>query len=511
MQTVSTPLRSSVTMLPHSFTVNSAPMPFNPLSQLLTTLPVVWEQSPPTAAPLTNIQWRVDACDGGSILFFQCFDDGRSDAELYARYFANCAAAVLVTNRHLDCFAQLPDKHLVVIQPADWAQVVGVFCDFCYPLATARLRFIGVTGTNGKTTTVKYLEAILAAQGQRVLALGTLGMSLNGTQVLETGFTSPPQIELQRLLHSYQNQCDVVVMEISSHALDQGRVYGIPLCGAGWTNFTQDHLDYHHDAAAYFAAKAHILDLILEDGQLLCSSPAVTARLTANEMPRVPVRTVPELVLPPAALAAKPFLTLAHNRHNYALALALADCILDAGERDAWQFLQAVDGRFECQRFGNRTVVIDFAHTPDALETMLTAIRADFPAAKIVTLFGCGGERDRSKRPLMGAAVARHSDFCVVTSDNPRREHPAQIIADILTGMADAPHAVVVERANAVAYLFDWLEQCSADEQWVALLAGKGHERYLDRNGQKEAYSDQAEVTRHVARLGWNVSTNYHL
>ncbi len=478
-------------------------MPFNPLSQLLTTLPVVWEQRPATPTLPTNIQWRADACDAGSILFFQRFDDGRSDIEIYARYLADCAAAVIITNRHLDCVDLLTGRHVLVVQPSDWAQVVGVFCDFCYPLATARLRFIGVTGTNGKTTTVKYLEAILAAHGQRVLSIGTLGVFLNGMLLLETGFTSPPQIALQKLLHCYQNQCDVVVMELSSHALDQGRAFGIPLCTAGWTNFTQDHLDYHHDEAAYFAAKAQILNLIVDNGRLWCSSAAVTARLTASGTARVPVVTVPELALDAAALVAKPFLTLAHNRHNYALARTLADCVLGAGEREDWQHLQAVAGRFECQHFGTRTVVIDFAHTPDALETMLTAIRADFPTAKIVTLFGCGGDRDHSKRPLMGAAVARHSDFCVVTSDNSRTEAPTQIIAEIVAGMADAPHAVVIERAEAVAYLFDWLEQCPTNEAWVALLAGKGHERYLDRNGRKEDYSDHAEVMRNVARLGW--------
>ncbi len=164
-------------------------MPFNPLSQLLTTLPVVWEQQPPAPAQPTNIQWRADACDAGSILFFQRFDDGRSDTEIYTRYLADCAAAVIVTNRHLDCVDRLADRHVLVVQPSDWAQVVGVFCDFCYPLATARLRFIGVTGTNGKTTTVKYLEAILAAHGQRVLSIGTLGVFLNGMLLLETGFT----------------------------------------------------------------------------------------------------------------------------------------------------------------------------------------------------------------------------------------------------------------------------------------------------------------------------------
>ncbi|MBV5309526.1 Mur ligase family protein [Chromatium okenii] len=473
------------------------------LLQILASLNAVWRQQPVTLPALTNIQWRADACDAGSVLFFQCFDGGPSDAEIYQRYLQSSRCAALVTNRQLACFDQLPDKLIVVVAPADWAQVVGRCCDLCYPLATERLHFIGVTGTNGKTTTVKYVEAMLLAHEQRVLSIGTLGLFLDGQRQLETGFTSPPQIELRRLLHEYQARCDVVVMEISSHALDQARVHGIPLHNAGWTNFTQDHLDYHHDEVSYFAAKALILNLIQKDGRLYCSSPAVAARLQAQQ-PAVPIELVPALTLPPAAIAAKPFLALEHNRHNYALAIALTNSLLGENARDDWQHLIAVDGRFECQTLGNHTIVIDFAHTPDALETILTAIRHGFPAARIATVFGCGGDRDRSKRPLMGAAVARHSDFCVVTSDNPRTEDPAQIITDILIGMptdAIEKHTVIIERAEAISYVFNWLAQRPIIESWVVLIAGKGHERYIDRNGHKTPYSDQDEVARQVMRL----------
>lgn len=478
-------------------------MPHDALFQLLTKLNAQWRQQPATALALTNIQWRAEACDAGSVLFFQCFDGGPSDAEIYQRYLQSSQCAALVTNRHLTCFDHLPDKLIVVVAPAEWAQVVGRCCELCYPLATERLQFIGVTGTNGKTTTVKYLEAILLAHGQRVLSIGTLGVFLDGQRQLETGFTSPPQIELRRLVHDYQTRCDVVVMEISSHALDQGRVHGIPLRNAGWTNFTQDHLDYHHDEASYFAAKALIVNLIQTGGRLYCSSPAVAARLLAQQ-PALPIDIVPPLALPPAAIAAKPFLALEHNRHNYALAIALANRLLGDNARDDWQHLIAVDGRFECQTLGNHTIVIDFAHTPDALDSILTAIRSGFPAAHIATVFGCGGDRDRSKRPLMGAAVARYSDFCVVTSDNPRTEDPAQIIADILLGIpADAieQRTVIIDRAEAIAYVFNWLAQRPITESWVVLIAGKGHERYLDLNGHKTPYSDQDEVARHLAQL----------
>jgi UDP-N-acetylmuramoyl-L-alanyl-D-glutamate--2,6-diaminopimelate ligase len=177
--------------------------------------------------------------------------------------------------------------------------------------------------------------------------------------------------------------------------------------------------------------------------------------------------------------------------------------VLGPGEREDWRHLGPVDGRFECRVVGSRTLVIDFAHTPDALETILTAIRSAFPTARVLTLFGCGGDRDRGKRPLMGAAAARHSDQVVVTSDNPRTEDPERIVADILAGMPAGSREVVVERPQAIARMFDLLADRPPDEPWVALIAGKGHERYIDRNGRKEHYSDQDEVDRNLRRLGW--------
>lgn len=478
------------------------------LAHLLATTDFAWSRPAPEAPRPTNIQWRADACDDGSILFFQRFDDGLKDSEIHRRYFAGRRFAALVTNRPLDCFDRMPGVALHVTRPDDWAEIVRRFCDVVYPLAPGVLRFIGVTGTNGKTTTVKYLEAILAAHGQRVLSIGTLGVFLDGVRQVETGFTSPPLIELRRLLHVHQDQADVVVMEASSHALDQGRVAGIPFQDAGWTNFTQDHLDYHRDEDRYFAAKARLLDLIQPGGRLYCTSRAVADRLAARGPTPVPVEVLEPARLAPEAITAKPFLALKHNRANYALAVALAERALgampDDASREHWRYLQPVDGRFDCRVHGNRAIVIDFAHTPDALDTILGAIREGFPDALVVTLFGCGGDRDRSKRPLMGAAVARHSDAILVTSDNPRHEPPERIIDDILAGFPEGQdYSIVVDRAEAIARLFDQLAARPTDEPWVALIAGKGHERYIDRDGHKTPYSDQEQVEANLRRLGW--------
>ncbi|WP_296696643.1 Mur ligase family protein [Thiocapsa sp. UBA6158] len=478
-------------------------MPNHALSDRLSTLDFAWRREPAKPCALDNIQWRANACDTGSILFFQRFDDGRTDEEIIERYLVDSACSVLVTNRMIEGIERLQGKGIYVTHPGAWSAVVGRFCDIVYPLDTDGTVFLGVTGTNGKTTTVKYLEAILSAHGRPVLSVGTLGLSLAGEPLVNTGFTSPPLIELRRLLHAHRDRYAVVAMEVSSHALDQGRAHGIPLQNAAWTNFTQDHLDYHGGEAAYFAAKARILDMVVDGGRLYTTSPDVAERLHENGRPRVPVEVLPAATLGSEALAAKPFLALAHNRRNYAVAVALADGVLGPGAREDWRHLSAVDGRFECRVVGNRTLVVDFAHTPDALETILTAIRDAFPRARIATLFGCGGDRDRFKRPLMGAAVARHSDHTIVTSDNPRFEDPERIIADILTGMPEAGREVVVERPRAIAHLIDFLAEQPENEPWVALVAGKGHERYLDAKGRKTPYSDQDEIERNLIRLGW--------
>jgi UDP-N-acetylmuramoyl-L-alanyl-D-glutamate--2,6-diaminopimelate ligase len=326
-------------------------MPSDSISRLLASLEFAWHREPAPWPSLTDIQWRADACAPGSVLFFRRFDDNRSDAEIYRRYLADSAFSVLVTNRKLDCFDSLPGKGVYVTHRDDWPEIVGRFCDLLYPLATGTDGFVGVTGTNGKTTTVKYLESMLSAYGRRVLTIGTLGISLSGEPVVETGFTSPPQIELRRILHDQRERYDVAVMEASSHALEQERLYGISFRNAGWTSFSRDHLDYHRDEASYFAAKARILDQIREGGRLYCTSPAVAARLLEQGRPPVPVELLSAATLEPEAIAAKPFLALEHNQLNYALAAALADTLLDpflgqkpgTGERPYWRHVRPVD------------------------------------------------------------------------------------------------------------------------------------------------------------------------
>jgi UDP-N-acetylmuramoyl-L-alanyl-D-glutamate--2,6-diaminopimelate ligase len=477
---------------------------------------------------LSDIQWRAERCTPNSILCFQRFDDGRSDAEIIERYLRHSDFGALVINTELSFPEPLASRPVFVTAADAWGETLERLCDHFYPLGPAQWQIAGVTGTNGKTTTVKYLEAILLAAGRRVLSMGTLGLSLNGQPLAETGFTSPPYIELRRILNDCRPQADTLVMEVSSHALHQGRVHGLRFAAGAWTNFGQDHLDYHGDEASYFAAKALILDQLAEGVPLLTTSAEVERRLRAKRGPDVPVLLIETPPLPaepdpmspvtepideagsrapmPAeALQARPFLALSYNRANYALACALATRLLGSEPETPWRTLQPVAGRFDCLVYHQRTIVIDFAHTPDALENILGAIREAFPQAQILTLFGCGGDRDRAKRPLMGAAVCRGSDQVILTSDNPRFEDPQAIAKDALTGMRGCREAttVILDRAEAITALFDQLAARPADESWIALIAGKGHEPYIDQQGVKRPYSDREQVLRNLGRLGW--------
>lgn len=537
---------------------------------------------------LTDIQWRADRCTPSSILCFQRFNDGKSDAEIIERYLAHSPFGALVINRALDGGRaqnqearhwdqsrptqplqtdRLAGRPVFVTAPGAWGETLARLCDHFYPLGPAHWQIAGVTGTNGKTTTVKYLESFLLAAGRRVLSIGTLGLTLNGQSMAETGFTSPPYIELRRILNDCRAQADTLVMEVSSHALHQGRVHGLRFAAAAWTNFSQDHLDYHGDEASYFAAKALMLDQLAAGVPLLTTSAEVERRLHAERSSEVPVIRIAPPSLPaesalnaptltldeapdgasPASLPtdsesvwcegraerepssaaevakaenslssqastlsaetlrARPFLALSYNRANYALACALATRLLGAEPGEPWRSLQPVPGRFDCHVYQKRTIVIDFAHTPDALENIFSAIRAAFPGAGILTLFGCGGDRDRAKRPLMGAAVCRGSDQVILTSDNPRFEEPQAIADDTLAGMSgcSAPPTVILERSAAITALFDRLAGQPADEPWIALIAGKGHEPYIDQNGVKRPYSDREQVLRNLQRLGW--------
>jgi UDP-N-acetylmuramoyl-L-alanyl-D-glutamate--2,6-diaminopimelate ligase len=433
--------------------------------------------------------------------------DGRS---YIADAIARGAGAVLWDTQgfHWDPAWQLP--HL----PLDHLKLrLGMIADFVYGHPSHELWMVGVTGTNGKTSSAYWTAQGLQASGRRTAVLGTLGNGFLGT-VRPAINTTPDAALLHELLAGFKAAgADAVVMEVSSHGLDQGRVNGVTFDVALFTNLTRDHLDYHGTMAAYGAAKAQLFSWPgLRVGVINSDDPFGRSLIEAARTKGRKVLTYgfgaadvagSRLVATGEGLAAVVETPWGrgelHARlvgeFNAANLLGVLGVLLVSGvelER-ALGYLSQVDappGRM--QRLGgdgNPLVVVDYAHTPDALEKALTALRpAVGRGGELICVFGCGGERDRGKRPEMGRLAGRLADRVVVTSDNPRNEDPSAIASDIVRGVRDTGnrrYAVELDRAVAIATAI-----AEATPGSVVLLAGKGHEAYQERAGVRDPFSD---------------------
>jgi UDP-N-acetylmuramoyl-L-alanyl-D-glutamate--2,6-diaminopimelate ligase len=374
-----------------------------------------------------------------------------------------------------------------------------------YRRPAERLAVTGITGTNGKSTTAFLIEAILAAAGRKSALIGTIEYHVAG-KVLPAPHTTPEALELMRIFSQALGEgATDAVMEVSSHALAQQRVYGIPFDVAVFTNLTRDHLDYHKTMDEYFAAKrvlfegcgtdaprAAVTNLDDEYGAKLAEfsrkrSPVLLGYgwergdFHAERVEIRPRGTRFDLVTPKERIAVFSPLIGRVNVYNILAAAAACSargCGADAIARGV-ESLTHVPGRFQRVDCGQPfTVVVDYAHTDDALRN-LTALAREFveqagAAGRVLTLFGCGGDRDRAKRPLMGEAAGKGSDFVVLTSDNPRSEDPCAIINDALVGLqrTGAKYSVEPDRRKAIA-----LAISEARPGDIVLLAGKGHEK----------------------------------
>ena len=374
------------------------------------------------------------------------------------------------------------------------------------------MKMVGVTGTNGKTSTVQLLAQAWHLRGVRSGSVGTLGAGLYG-QVVATGFTTPLVLQMHALLAELRDAgAKAVAMEVSSHALDQGRVDGVHFDVAVFTNLTRDHLDYHGDMATYGAAKARLFAreglqaavVNVDDAfgrELLSSLPsqvravsvssrgADNASLRAENL-RMDVSGIDfDLVIDGQEHAVQSRLL---GRFNVDNLLAVAGALHALGETPAGiasilSQLQPIHGRMN--RLGGENgkplVVIDYAHTPDALEQALSSLREHAPS-RLVCVFGCGGERDTGKRPQMARIAERLADAVIVTDDNPRGEDGDAIVADILAGFERADSAIVLrDRARAIAHAIG-----GAGAHDIVLVAGKGHEPYQEIAGVKHAFDD---------------------
>ena len=410
--------------------------------------------------------------------------------------------------------AQAPALGVPVIWVDGLHAQVGEIAARFYGRPSEAMRVLGVTGTNGKTSTVQLIAQALHHLGHRAATIGTLGAGLHG-QVEEGERTTPDAIHVQELMASFRGQgATHVAMEVSSHALEQGRVGAVAFDTAVFTNLTRDHLDYHGSMEAYGNAKAKLFAwptlthavINVDDAfgrELLARTPDRVRKLRVSAAGDLASDVRAGNILTSAEglrfdlhtpWGSRPVQTRLIGRFNVDNLLAVVSALGALGESferivEAISALHPVNGRMSRLggHHGQPLVVIDYAHTPDALEQSLHAVRAHCEG-RLICVFGCGGERDAGKRPLMGAIAERWADVAVVTDDNPRGEDGDAIVAQIMAGFAH-PDAAMVQRDRALA-IAEALRMAGPGD--VVLIAGKGHETYQEGATGKRPFDDLA-------------------
>ncbi|AIQ64967.1 UDP-N-acetylmuramoylalanyl-D-glutamate--2,6-diaminopimelate ligase [Paenibacillus stellifer] len=432
---------------------------------------------------------------------FICLPGFTVDGHDYAPQAAAAGAAALVVERRLDL--ELPQ---IVVGDSRFAMALLSNVFFSSP--SSRMKMIGVTGTNGKTTTTYLIERILEDHGVKTGLIGTIQMRYGGVSY-PMPRTTPESLELQRHLHDMVTQgVESCVMEVSSHALEQGRVKGTDFRTAIFTNLTQDHLDYHHTMEEYRAAKGlffsrlgNALSPRKEERKYAVlnaddEASVYFAAQTAAETITYGIDSEADVRASQISITGKGTsfhvdtfrgsadisLKMVGKFNVYNALAAVTACLLeDISLEDIKRSLESVpgvSGRVEAVEEGQPyTVVVDYAHTPDGLENVLKTVN-EFAEGKVLTVFGCGGDRDKTKRPLMGKIAAKYSDHVLVTSDNPRTENPDAILKDIEAGLIEdgverGRYELIVDRREAIGKAVDM-----ASPGDVVLIAGKGHETY---------------------------------
>ncbi|OWA36709.1 UDP-N-acetylmuramoyl-L-alanyl-D-glutamate--2,6-diaminopimelate ligase [Saccharibacillus sp. O16] len=457
---------------------------------------------------------------------FICLPGFTVDGHDYAKQAEEKGAAALVVERELD--TQLPQ--LLV---RDSRMAMAVLANAMFDEPSRKMNMIGVTGTNGKTTTTYLIEKIMADHGKKTGLIGTIQMRYDGETFPMSG-TTPESLGLQRsLADMVERGVECCVMEVSSHALEQGRVKGTDYRTAVFTNLTQDHLDYHHTMEEYRAAKGlffarlgNALPADLSERKYAVlnqddEASAEFAKVTAAEVITYGVEQDSDVRASNIQITARG--TSFHvdtfrgsadiqlrmvGKFNVYNALAAISAALIEGValediKRSLESVAGVDGRVEAVDAGQPfAIIVDYAHTPDGLENVLRTV-VEFAEKRVICVFGCGGDRDRTKRPIMGRIAVKYSDLTFVTSDNPRTEDPDAILRDIEAGLIEdgveqERYKLVVDRAEAIR-----LAVAEAQPGDVVLIAGKGHETYQLVGKQVLDFDDRivaAEAVRGVAK-----------
>lgn len=441
---------------------------------------------------------------------FCCMRGEVTDGHKYAGKAVEAGAAALICEHPVE--ADVPQ---LIVSDAREGMALASACFFGHP--EKQMRLFGITGTNGKTSTTYMFKSAAERAGHKVGLIGTI-QNLIGNDPVYTERTTPESRDMYALLRRMADAgMDTVIMEVSSHALAQQRVGGLQFTAGVFTNLTQDHLDYHKTFENYRAAKKK---LFFQSDQAILNSddpayaymsqdlpcPLVTFGLSdtctyyATDIDITPHGASFTLHTPegttPVSLQISGLFSVYNALGTAALCRAAGISLADTAA--GLSALPVISGRLEQVRVGELpfTVYVDYAHTPDALVNVLRSAHA-FTKGRLICLFGCGGDRDHGKRPLMGEAAGQYSDFVVVTTDNPRSEDPVDIIRMAEPGVVKTgtPYTVIVDRREAIAAAID-----AAGPGDVVMIAGKGHETYQEVMGVRRHFDDKEIASEYLRR-----------
>jgi len=437
-----------------------------------------------------------------------------------ARFIDEIVAAGAVAVITDDAGAKLVGTKLPTIVISNPRLVLGDICSWFYGSPSSSMQIIGITGTNGKTTTTTILNQILEFAGKPTGLIGTIGIEI-GPEKLQANFTTPEACDLQSLLATMQERhISHVSMEVSSHALEAKRVAGVKFSMVGFMNLTQDHLDFHGDMASYFAAKSKLFtseysDLgfvniddtygkkLYNDSQIPMISLSRENREAQWRFERIDstLRGYSVSIRGTGGILIEGDFNLIgeHNLDNLLMAVAIASQLeidpIVIG--NSFMHLKGAAGRLESVDIGQKFLaLVDYAHTPDAVTRILATLRKSVNG-RVIAVLGCGGDRDKSKRPVMGRELLVGSDLAIFTSDNPRSEAPETILSEMVAGLELKENSVtIVDRREAIAFAVT-----NALPGDCVVILGKGHETGQEISGEKFPFDDRIELARAIEEL----------
>lgn len=474
------------------------------LKELLKNIDIIDTRNYKGDTKINNIVYDSRKAGAGSL--FVCIEGFKSDGHKYISQAVDNGTVAVVVQKDIDDNIDIP-----IIKINNTRKGLALLSACFYKNPTQHFKLIGVTGTNGKTTTTYLIKSILEMNNQKVGLIGT-NQNMIGDEIIPTERTTPESLELQQLFSKMLDKnVDTVIMEVSSHSLDLHRVDGCDFDIGIFTNLTQDHLDYHKTMDKYIEAKNILFkkckkgivniddkysNYILKnaDSELLTFAIDKDADVKAKDIV-LSQKGVEFTLCYQDIKQERMSLSIPGKFSVYNALGSIAACIIlgvpTSVIKKGLSNAKGVPGRAQVVADHlDYTIIIDYAHTPDGLDNILNTVNG-FVKGRVITVFGCGGDRDAAKRPLMGKTAGELSDFCIVTSDNPRNEDPNKIIEDILPGIdeTDCEYIIIENRLNAIKHAMK-----IAKKGDVVVLAGKGHETYQEIKGVKYDFNEESIV-----------------